>query len=152
MITLRNHTKSGFAAGAPTMKGRTALAIGYGVVPLPLHTNAIPSAPVSMLSLLEAAETAVGSGHRARRTATITTGRFLGADRKRSAIALADSGLAACAGAFFRRGLPCRNQNRNNIVGGLEIPDYSTRPDADGNRTGWGASRKAPGSRQVVTR
>ena len=135
------------------MKGRAALAIGYGVVPLPLHTNAIPSAPVSMLSLLKAAETAAAGGlDRAQKTATITPGRIREAGRKRSASAPANSGLAACAGALFWRWLPCRNQDRNNIVGGLEIPDHSTCPDADGNRTGWGASRKAPGSRQVATR
>lgn len=135
------------------MKGRIALDSGYGVVPLPPYAKTIPSAPVSMPPLPEAAETAAASGaHRAQRTATVTTGPFRVADRKRSAIALANSGLAARAGAFCWRWLPCRNQDRNNIVGGLEIPDDSTCPDADGNRTGWGASRKAPGSRQLVTR
>ena len=66
-------------------------------------------------------------------------------------VALANSGLAACAGTFFWRWLPRRNEDRNNIVGGLEFPNYGTRPDADGNRAGRGASRKAPGSRRGAT-
>ena len=67
-------------------------------------------------------------------------------------IALANSGLAACAGAFFWGWLPCRNRDRSTVVGRLEIPDYGTCLDADGNRTGWGAFRKVPGSRRAATR
>ena len=126
------------------MKSLIVLATAYGVVLLPLSANAAPPSPAAALSLLEAAEIAAASGaYRVQNTANITTGRIRADDKKRSAIAFAISGAAAFVGAALWRWLPCRNQDQNNIVGGLEIPDYSTCLDADGNRKGWDTPTKA---------
>ncbi len=127
------------------MKMFATLLVVFGIAVAPLHAHAAAiRAPGAAPSFLEAAEIAAASGvYRAQNTATITTGRIQGGDKKRSAIAFALSGVLAFAGAGLWRWLPCREKAGTSSIGGLQIEGYDKCYDQDGQRLGLDTPTKA---------
>ena len=127
------------------MKMFATLLVVFGIAVAPLHAHAAAiRAPGAAPSFLEAAEIAAASGvYRAQNTASITTGRIQGGDKKRSAIAFALSGVLAFAGAGLWRWLPCREKAGTSSIGGLQIEGYDKCYDQDGQRLGLDTPTKA---------